>query len=279
MKHDYRGEARKLAVRARATLEAAADIAGLRYAALEARMVIEALTFDRAQAYRDELPSDQIGTWQPNQVLSALLALDPYADQGRTIRVGKQPAKGVPAAEEDMRLLGTEVVFGLKAVKAHYNALGSLLHMPTMKQWEDGSGARDVAKTRARIAGVLNDLDRVLASTIFNAKSPRPTTYLPCVRCGVTVRKVVLEGLDTFRAKCPACDADYEVERDSDGTFMWVPYKPEVECPAAGCKEILTFWDDEAVTGATQACPRCHSVVELSLCASVAAAAPGPSVR
>jgi hypothetical protein len=66
----------------RAEIEIAADDADrLKYAALELRMALEALTYDRSYAYADDLPSRAWKDWQPRKFMAALLNLDPGADK------------------------------------------------------------------------------------------------------------------------------------------------------------------------------------------------------
>ncbi len=61
MKHDFRSKAREALQRAKNELDAGVD-ERLRYAALELRMCIEAITYDRAQSFIDESVQRQL-TW------------------------------------------------------------------------------------------------------------------------------------------------------------------------------------------------------------------------
>jgi hypothetical protein len=61
---NYRHESRQALKRACAALESNDD-QDLKYAALELRMAMESLTYDRAKAYKDEFPPDEYETWQP----------------------------------------------------------------------------------------------------------------------------------------------------------------------------------------------------------------------
>ena len=84
---DYRGEARTLLELARRELDSGDDIR-LRYAALNLRLAMEAITYDRAYAYRAEIPPQEYETWQPKKVLQLLLEIDPNVDKDSTIRFG-----------------------------------------------------------------------------------------------------------------------------------------------------------------------------------------------
>lgn len=75
MKFDYRSVARQATERAKSLLATANDDQ-LRYAALELRFAMEALTYDRAQAYAKEIPPEEMATWQPDKVMKVLLEID-----------------------------------------------------------------------------------------------------------------------------------------------------------------------------------------------------------
>src|SRR5687767_11114263 len=102
---DYRHSAREHLRNAKVELGANLDDR-LKYAALELRMAMECLTYDRALAYKDEFPPDEYETWQPSKVMSVLLEIDPTADKDCTMAIGVEEVPGVPASV--MQLLGSE---------------------------------------------------------------------------------------------------------------------------------------------------------------------------
>jgi hypothetical protein len=72
---DYRNDARRELARAKDELASAGD-ERLKYAALELRMAMESLTYDRALAYKDEFPPAEYQAWQPRKVMALLLEID-----------------------------------------------------------------------------------------------------------------------------------------------------------------------------------------------------------
>lgn len=86
-------QARQATNRAIALLASGID-EQLRYAALELRFAMEALTYDRAQAYVQEIPPDEMATWQPDKVIKVLLKIDPTADSSYTLSIGEEPYPG-----------------------------------------------------------------------------------------------------------------------------------------------------------------------------------------
>lgn len=104
-KHKYRTLARQATDRAKALLATDNDDQ-LRYAALELRLAMEALTYDRAQAYAREIPPEELATWRPDKVMRVLLEIEPTADRSYTLRIGEEPYPG--GTPEKMHTLGTD---------------------------------------------------------------------------------------------------------------------------------------------------------------------------
>ena len=86
------------------------------------------------------------------QLLQMLLEIDPTADKDSFVSFGLEETPGVPAAV--MEALGAEKVLNLAALKKHYDALGSYLHMPTIKQLKAGKGP-DAAKLKKRCQVII----------------------------------------------------------------------------------------------------------------------------
>ena len=128
---DYRHEAQLALDRAKENIKKN-DIHALRYAALELRMALEALIYQKAKNYKEELPEKDMDTWQPRQLLIKLIEIDPDADKGASVAVGIEEEYGQPAKE--MNFIGSEKVLILAEIKKYYDRLGSYLHTPTIKQ-------------------------------------------------------------------------------------------------------------------------------------------------
>lgn len=83
-----------------------------RYACLNLRMAIEALTYQTLQAYLAEVPNSAMTAWTPKKVIDELLAVDPMADKTSRISFGKQDALGEPS--KSMKYLGEDRRFTVK---------------------------------------------------------------------------------------------------------------------------------------------------------------------
>lgn len=255
MTPSFRHLARESVGRARAEL-ASGDRARLKFAALELRMAIESVTYERAQSYRDEIPQAEYRTWQPKKVMQLLIDIEPHADKGSSIAYGVEEVPGVAAKE--MTSLGAEQVFGLRAIKAHYDALGSYLHMPTLKQLED-VGEPDLAKLHDRCLTIVGLLDGVLSSPVFNVNFGTFSS-IECMNpdCGKTVRRRIPTGQSSLSAACLDCGMDYKLSVDPDGQCVWRPVLEEVPCPGPSCEVVFKVSPGELKPGRRLACHKCE---------------------
>ncbi len=110
-------------------------------------MAMECLTYDRALAYKDEFPPNEYDTWQPKKVMAVLLEIDPDADKDSSLAIGSEEIPSVPASS--LQSLGSEKVLSMRVLQKHYDALGSYLHVQSLKQASSGVHL-DFSKMRAR---------------------------------------------------------------------------------------------------------------------------------
>jgi len=253
-KRAFRAQARASLERAKTEL-ASLYRARLRYAALELRLSIEALTYDRVQAFAEEIPPSEYRTWQPKKLLQVLLEIEPSADTGSTLRIGEEFAPGL--APTVMHTLGTETVFDLRDIKRHYDALGSFLHMPTFKQLED-DGDADFSRLEVRCKQIVSSLEAALASPIYNI-TLGSFAQIECMGCGKPVRKRISAASGFVEAKCFECGADYRLTRVGDGKVNWEPQQISVSCSTQACGHAFAIWRHKIERGAHWQCPRCEA--------------------
>jgi hypothetical protein len=258
---DFRALARQALSAARIELDSS-DPARLAYAALRLRMAMEALTYERAHAYRGLLPPEQCEAWQPKKMMQALLDLDPLADQGGTLFVGLEDTPGVPAKE--MSPVGTENVLGLKPIKRHYDALGSFLHLPTAKQMRSGT-AVDPSTIRERCTEAIAAIELALSSGVYNLVMGRDISF-DCLRCSASiVRRTPLVHFE-FETRCGDCGASYWMQGDgSECVTCTPPGKAAIACLKDGCLGKHDLWIDEYKEGTTWECEKCGAPHKLVL--------------
>jgi hypothetical protein len=247
----YRNDARVAQKRARIELDSGDD-RRIKYAALELREAMESLTYDRSAAYKEELPPIVYETWQPRKVMELLLEVDPSADKDSSLAFGLQETPGVAATV--MRSLGSEKVLNLKQLKKHYDALGSFLHVPTLKQ--SLAGPIDHAKRRERCEQISKYIEGVLASPIWNS-TLGTFAEVECENCGETIRKRLPRGTEQLSAECFGCHATYTVTDAGPDKTYWQLNMVDVECANPNCCEVIHILHHEFKEGSTWTCKEC----------------------
>lgn len=233
------------------------DNARLKYAALELRMAIEALTYDHATAYKDDISPEQLETWQPRRVMQYLLVIDPMADKEATFRFSKTEDKAGEPSE--MHTLGTLRVFNMESIKKHYDALGSFLHVPTLKNWEKGV---DVEKLRERCNTIVHLLEKVLASKLFSLTMDNKVKT-ECLRCQkIMVRRMPPEP-QKLETKCFECGAGYVIEHNGPKAAIIKPKRQLRPCDIEGCTGKAELWDDQIQVGESWNCDECDERFEI----------------
>lgn len=267
----FRSIARRHLELARAELASGID-ERLSYAALELRKAIEALTYDRAQAYQEDIPDTEYDTWQPRKVMELLLDIDPRADQGGTVAIGEETTPGVPA--DELVPVGTEYVFSIVEIKRHYDALGSFLHVPTLHQYTSGK-LPAMNRLRARCEAVSMLVGAVLASTIFNVTFGN-VAEIVCARCDKKIRRRVnrLSPDEPVEVACRECNAPYRIHDKGERRVEWEPVQVRVRCPQPTCGVEFYEWRDVVKPGWGTPCPQCDEVLVIRL--SVAPLTPPP---
>jgi len=233
----------------------------LKYAALELRMAMEAITYDRALAYKDEFPQSEYEKWQPRKVMSVLLDIDPMADKNSSLAVGVEEEHGVPASE--LNFLGSEKVLNMATLKKHYDALGSYLHVQSIKQTRAGK-PWNFDKQRSRCKEIATFVKDVLSSPVFNVTLGSFAT-IDCEGCGKPIRKRVPHGKCEVQAECYECHASYTILDKGDGQVEWQPHQHEVDCAGNDCQNKIVVWRHEMEIGRCWTCPACEGRNTFSL--------------
>jgi hypothetical protein len=260
MRHTFRSNAEKALTRAKKELESQEE-ERLKYAALELRLALEAITYDRLQGYREKIPPRFYETWQPKRVLQFLLQLDPYADRSSIVSIGIEDTPGVPAA--DLKPYGEETVLNLKNLKEHYDALGSFLHMPTLGKLEKGVYTNYQA-VRGRCEEIINILDTVFRSSIWNVVF-RYLTKINCLKCGALIAKNMHPGSPPLEAECFECGVTYSVKHMGGETPQWKPKQKEIVCPEKDCNSTFWMWEKDLKRRTCWTCVDCGNNFILDL--------------
>jgi DNA-directed RNA polymerase subunit RPC12/RpoP len=238
---DYRAIARKALARAKTEL-AKNDPARASYAALEIRRAIEAITYERALLYKDEVPPTVYETWEPSKVVALFAELDPTGDIVPSTR-GKGELTQSP---------GNEIVLKQANLRAQYDELGCYLHLPTVEQLSTGTRQND--KLWSFCETCITILGKVLSSD-FQSLGLGIFASHDCARCGkLVMKRLPRDSTGPMEAKCVECGASHKVILDKDG----ITWRPDGELfPCGNCNHKVMLWADKIEPGLSWVCPGC----------------------
>ncbi|HEX4985686.1 MAG TPA: hypothetical protein VFV71_06390 [Burkholderiales bacterium] len=224
----------------------------LRYAALELRFCIEALTYEKLRSFASDIPEEVLNIWQPPQAVKALLEFEPDADQTFTIYTGVEETYGVPSP--NMKLVGTHHSLKLPWLRKHYNKLGSCLHSAPTTRHEVLTGEQ-LAKY---LAEVIADLEAPLAGNILGG-SIRDVFAFSCSRCQDRVVVNAKSVRRTQQAACfnPQCKAEYFAIVNEDGTATFQLKITSFECANIACNGVADIENRHLDIGYKFSCPQC----------------------
>lgn len=248
----FRDEARQHLVTAKALISENTD-QKLIYAALELRMAIEAISYDRANAIKDDFPPSEYETWKPSKVISVLLDIDPNADQPSELSFGEEPSPGERPSV--MHSLGSDRPLTIREIKEHYDALGSYLHSQTIGQRKK-SAKRDLSSLKKRCKKIVGVLDESLSAPI-NSFVFGVYFEFNCLRCEKRIRRRFKMNSDSAEATCWECKANHRVRSTGERQVAIEPVQSQVPCANADCKEDFFLWADEIVPGTNWNCLAC----------------------
>jgi len=225
----------------------------LRYAALQLRMAIEYLFYELIPLYQEELPDDiTSSTWQPRQIIDALLECNPYVDQDAQIRIGDGSSAMVFESKAPNRRL----------LKQHYHRLGSYLHAPVnlldpqAEKWQ--SDLREAILCLRQF-----DTEQILHNI-------RPLVTFSCQLCGRVVKrnKHGVEASGEMRCPNPKCMAIYDIRLEPD-RFCYALRKVDYKCLYCGALNNASAGGiQEGIIIDCKACGK-RAIVRLGYCEAI----------
>lgn len=239
------------------------DLDRLNYAALELRLSLEYVTYDRVYAYREEIPPTEYHTWQPTKLMRVLLEIDPWADKSVSIAVAVEESYGVVAPGTELKSLGMDHVVDMATLQKHYDALGSYLHAPTIKQLENPKANKE-EKLRKRCNEIIKVLEKSLSSPVFNM-TVGGFSEIKCMRCEQPIRRRMPIEKKEIEANCFNCDAAYLVIIGPDRSTTWKPKQRSLYCSNRECEKEILLWEDEIQPGTYWKCDSCNKESQIFL--------------
>jgi putative ubiquitin-RnfH superfamily antitoxin RatB of RatAB toxin-antitoxin module len=185
--------------------------ASVTYAALEARLALEKICYNRLRQRHKYISHVQLRKWQPNAIMNMLMEeVDPHVAQTMILSISKNPVQDdTPLEDHDYVEIGTQIGFDPKKISRLWNALGGLaLHVRLPKSSDDHIPAYgDRNKIRAKIEEVIKELD-FLAKTTMEFSGVGEEVSFTC-SCGETNRRRVETLRDGQHVYCINFDCKY----------------------------------------------------------------------
>ena len=224
----------------------------LRYAALELRLCMEALTYEKLRSFSSLVPQEVLKTWQPPQAVKALLEFEPNADQSFTIFAGVEEEYGKQASK--MQFVGQHNSLRLNWLRKHYNKLGNLLHTPSVVT----GGLPAVGKVEEYLTEVVADLDAPVTGSITGG-SIREVFTFNCAQCkDLIVCNAEAVG-KSRKAVCfnPQCKAEYFATVSEEGESKFQLMVTEFECANTECTGVIAVENRKLDVGVSFVCSVC----------------------
>lgn len=219
-------------------------------------MCIEALAYERASHYADDLPQKEYETWQPDKLVKFLLEVEPTADKSTEMFVLVPNEIGA----HQVLAVGGEYTMLQAQVRRSYQRLGSMVHQPALKKLSHRQD--DLEAQRQPCEQLLAELERVLASPITNLNLSAYVSF-PCV-CGKTIRKRVKSDNSDTTATCE-CGEQYRVsDVPGSGGNKYKRLSTSLPCKTENCAEITQVSNRNLSPGYSWKCAGCgkqHQIV------------------
>jgi hypothetical protein len=223
----------------------------VRYAALELRLCLEAMTYEKLRSFAEYLPPSFLErTWQPPQLLKAMKQLDPIADQSVTLHMGPPVVAGVIPKDEQFQLIGEHRAFGQAWLRKQYNKLGALLHLQPSGPDTTGPEQRD------SLIAIANEIEKAQGGAILGLWCGR-TVRFQCDFCGEEPAVSEHFAREQRSAICtnPTCEAEYRTETKGEEVFL-IPLAVYPECK--GCGALIPVQNRDLKQGLVVRCSKCN---------------------
>jgi DNA-directed RNA polymerase subunit M/transcription elongation factor TFIIS len=192
------------------------------YAALESRLTIELICYERLKTAYGYTSYSELRKWQPKDVVEQVAQeANPLATSGFTVSVSRtsidnnRPPQSVADYEEfDYETIGTQIGFDTKKVGKLWHSLSHLaLHVRLPKnQHESLSAYREAEEITIKVQEAL-DLFREIDKGTLLASSPGPEVSFQCSSCGTTIKRKqdLVHNGRVINCPSPSCRESYVV--------------------------------------------------------------------
>lgn len=214
------------------------------YAALEARLALERVCYDRLRQRHDYISHEQLRRWQPGAVVNMLIKeVDEHLGKTLTLSISKSPvAPGVKLEDEEYVEVGTEIGFNPQNIAKLWNALAKLaLHAHLPEHRNDAIPAYgDRPRIRAKVEEVQAELRRLAKGTMtFSGLGEEVKFECSCGELNKRRAGLLRDGQHVHCLN-PECKQTWKATRDDDG-FGFEQVTVLVNCEACSAANHMPW--------------------------------------
>jgi len=230
----------------------------LRYAALELRFCMEAITYEKLEASASHIPPQILDKWQPPQAVKALLEHEPKTDKGFVLFAGIEKEYGIPS--DNMKFVGEHKAFDLSWLRKHYNKIGGFLHFSHKRS---KNAKVSLERLKSYLEQVSTEVEEVLKGSITGGWLDEVHQFT-CSQCSkqIIVGKNTLDSSGHIVCQNTNCRAEYFGRYDPSSLNVLFELKVTVfDC--AQCDSEIPVENKDLKIGFTFECNKCNTSHEL----------------
>jgi hypothetical protein len=216
--------------------------ASLTYAALECRLTLEYLCYERFNFYHDYLSEKDLKKWQPRDVVKQISEeIDEFVSKGFTLSIAVCD-KSKKIEDLDYEFLGKQSELPLRNLHKLWNGLSNVaLHISIPSKDSTMSVYGEADTIRQKIYDVLNLLKSFDGNLFMFGPREQVFTF-ECVSCSMPIKRPVSKITEAgVVANCinPECDESYLLipTQEDAADFNIVRRIFKFQCE--GCKEAI----------------------------------------
>jgi len=218
--------------------------ASLTYAALECRLTIEQVCYDRLKMSYGHITYDDLAKWQPRHIVQQVVEdANELAASGFVFSMSKDPvpSNGPPLTQEEFEAqeyikIGEQAALNLSKLGKLWNALSRVaLHsrLPENKS-EDVRSYGLPEEIKRQVATTLVELEKLKSGTLLSSALGM-NYYFPCISCGVEIRRILklLKHDQVFNCVNPGCRESYQIHKEGE-EISHIRCTVSVQCDQCG---------------------------------------------
>jgi hypothetical protein len=249
----------------------------LTYAAMECRLTIEVICYERFVHSQEYISASDLKNWQPKAVVKQVSEeANELIDKGFELHISTTPIqKGAePKTKEDYESfefvkIGQQVGFKISKMGSLWNALSRVaLHVDYSKGKDGLSLYGDVESIKAKVSEALAEFKKFEPNTLIGGGFGLNYDF-PCDTCSAQIKRkaALLKDGQVIGCINPSCDESYAIHRDG-AEITYARRGSVIKC--RGCSSEVKFPTRRAENlryGATLEieCPTCNATTNVSL--------------